>query len=599
VGLSGALRGKRQLALPPSSGFCQSPADCQRERPCPKCSEITLPDGSVREVSPGTTPADVAAAIGPGLAKAAIGARVDGELFDVPALRRRCRRSRLSRRAMRPMRSNSFATITRTCWPKRCRRCSPARRSPFGPSTDDGFYYDFAPRNRAFTEERPPRHRRSGCARSSPRDKPLTARSLEPRQRPYQCAGCSRARRSRPNGHAELPESDEPTVYWSGSDWLDIAPRPPPCLHRQARSCRRSSSRACPGAYWRGDQDRRRCSSRVYGTGWLNKKQLGRAPHAAAGGSRQSAITASWARRSISSTSRQEAHRQRCSGTPKAGPHLPRAGGLYAPPPSTGAGYQRGQRPRRFWTRRSGSSLGHWGKYRENMFVIPDEVPSTEDEGPVLSGEGELDGLEADELPGACADLQAGPQVLSRPAACASAEFGCCHRNEPHGALHGLMRVRQIARRTTRISSAARTRSSAEVPRVLRPDLTDLRGLRLRHDRRSSSRLRPEKRVGTDEMWDTAETEWRMLWPMRRLAPPAIRAARNSQGEGAFYAPKLECAPDGRHRPRLAGCGTMQLDCVLPERLDAGYVAEDGEQAPPGHAPPRDLRLASSASSAS
>ena len=217
----------------------------------------------------------------------------------------------------------------------------------------------------------------------------------------------------------------------------------------------------------------------------------------------------------------------------------------------------------KFW-----EQSGHWGKYRENMFVVPDEVPNTEDEGPVLSGEGDLLALKPMNCP---AHVQIFNQGIKsyRDLPLRMAEFGCCHRNEAHGALHGLMRVRQMTQDDAHIfcredQIQAETEHFVRLLYAVYTDMgfTDIT-IRLA--------TRPEKFGGTIERWTAAE----------KALGDALRATgydfEVATGEGAFYAPKLEF-----HLRDAIGrswqLGTLQLDYVLPERLDATYVAEDGSR---------------------
>jgi threonyl-tRNA synthetase len=209
---------------------------------------------------------------------------------------------------------------------------------------------------------------------------------------------------------------------------------------------------------------------------------------------------------------------------------------------------------------------GHWGKFRENMFVVPDEVPSTEDEKPVISGKADLMALKPMNCPAHIQIFKQGTKSY-RDLPLRMAEFGCCHRNEPHGALHGLMRVRQMTQddahifcREDQITDETR-RFLALFARVYgHMGMTDI-AYRLA--------TRPDVRAGDDATWDRAEAS---------LAE-ALRAAGltfdYAPGEGAFYGPKLEF-----HLTDAIGrtwqCGTFQLDYVLPERLDATYIGEDG-----------------------
>jgi threonyl-tRNA synthetase len=236
------------------------------------------------------------------------------------------------------------------------------------------------------------------------------------------------------------------------------------------------------------------------------------------------------------------------------------------------AGYKEVKTPQVMDSRQWEQS-GHWGKYRENMFVIPDEVPNTEDEGPVISGEADWMALKPMNCPAHVLIFRQGIKSY-RDLPLRIYENGCCHRNEPHGALHGLMRVRQFTQddahifcREDQIVDEVRN-FCALADRIYQQLGFEGYAIKLA--------LRPEKRFGTEEMWDQAETELRDAVAAAGLANAAY-GWEELPGEGAFYAPKLEW-----HLTDAIGrtwqVGTIQSDRVLPERLDASYVAEDGEK---------------------
>lgn len=211
---------------------------------------------------------------------------------------------------------------------------------------------------------------------------------------------------------------------------------------------------------------------------------------------------------------------------------------------------------------------GHWGKYRENMFVVPDEIPSGEDDGPVVSDKAfeKLMALKPMNCP---AHVQVFNQGIKsyRDLPIRLAEFGCCHRNEAHGALHGLMRVRQMTQDDAHIFCREDqiTEESIRFCNLIKRVYTDL-GF---EDVRVVLALRPEMRAGSDEVWDKAENG------LRKALNEAGLEFEEEEGEGAFYGPKVEY-----HIRDAIGrswqCGTLQLDFVLPERLDASYIGEDG-----------------------
>ncbi|RZK01161.1 MAG: TGS domain-containing protein, partial [Novosphingobium sp.] len=231
--------------------------------------KISLPDGSVREMPAGSTPADVAAAIGPGLAKAALAAKIDGELVDLS--RPFTQDSALALVTAKDeadaldLARHDYAHVLAEA----VQNLFPGTQITFGPSTDDGFYYDFAPKDRPFTDEDLPAieaEMRKIIAANKPLVREVIARDTLIAQ--WQAAGES----FKAEWAAELPQGEELTVYHSGSDWYDMCrgPHLPSTgkLDPAAFKLTRVS-----GAYWRGDQ-KNAMLSRIYGTGWLNKKQL-------------------------------------------------------------------------------------------------------------------------------------------------------------------------------------------------------------------------------------------------------------------------------------------------------------------------------------
>jgi threonyl-tRNA synthetase len=216
---------------------------------------------------------------------------------------------------------------------------------------------------------------------------------------------------------------------------------------------------------------------------------------------------------------------------------------------------------------------GHWGKYRENMFVVPDEIPGTEDDAPVLSGAADLMALKPMNCPAHVLIFKQGITSY-RELPIRMAEFGCCHRNEPHGALHGIMRVRQFTQDDAHIF-VTEDQLIEEVKAFC--DLLDSVYKDLGFDKYAIKlALRPDKRFGSDEMWDWSEQSLRDAVAATGRDTPEY-GWEELPGEGAFYAPKLEW-----HLTDAIGrtwqVGTMQTDTVLPERLDATYIGEDGER---------------------
>ncbi|WP_406698448.1 threonine--tRNA ligase [Sphingomonas qomolangmaensis] len=521
---------------------------------------ISLPDGSVREVAPGTTPADIAAAIGPGLAKAALAARVDGEMRDLSRpftgdAQLALVTARDEKDALELVRhdlAHVMAEAVQTLFP--------GTEITFGPATEDGFYYDFAPKDRPFTEEDLPAIE-EGMRAIIARNQPFV-REVWTRQRLID-RWTQQGESFKAEWAAELPEGEELTIYRQG-EWLDMCRGPHMAstgkLDPQAFKLTRVS-----GAYWRGDQSKAMLS-RIYGTGWLNKKQLDahltRLEEAAKRDHRKLAVE-------MDLFHLQSEAQGSVFWHPK-GYMIWRQLEAYLRRRLDAGGYREVKTPQ-LMDARQWEQSGHWGKYRENMFVVPDEIPSGEDEGPVLSGKADLMALKPMNCPAHVLIFRQGIKSY-RDLPIRMSEYGCCHRNEPHGALHGLMRVRQFTQDDAHIFC----REDQIVEEVgLFCDLLDVVYRDLGFEKYAIKlALRPDKRFGTDAMWDWAEQS------MRDAVAATGRATEEYgweelPGEGAFYAPKLEF-----HLTDAIGrtwqVGTIQTDTVLPERLDASYVGEDG-----------------------
>tara|TARA_R110001606_G_scaffold219787_4_gene367705 strand:+ start:441 stop:2447 length:2007 start_codon:yes stop_codon:yes gene_type:complete len=528
--------------------------------------KITLPDGSTREVAMGTTPAQIAADIGPGLAKAALAAKIDGELRDI----------------MRPLEEDTeLALVTSRdeedalelarhdyahILAEAVQNIFPGTQITFGPSTDDGFYYDFAPAGDPFTDEDLPKIEEE-MKRIIAADKPLRREVWE---RDALIARWQKDGETfKAEWAAELPEGDEITVYWSGDDWMDMC-RGPHLASTGKLDPKAFKLMRVSGAYWRGDQ-RNPQLSRIYGTGWLNKKQLNahlmrleeaaKRDHRKLGQEMDLYHIQSEAQGSI-------------FWHPK-GYVIWQALEQYMRRRQIDAGYEEVKTPQLMDVKQWEQS-GHWGKYSENMFAVPDEVPDAEGEGPVITGTADMMAIKPMNCPAHVLVFRQGIKSY-RDLPIRMAEFGCCHRNEPHGALHGLMRVRQFTQDDAHIFC---TKEQLIEEVGLFCDMLDRCYRDLGFDNYAIKlALRPDKRIGSDEMWD---------WSEQSLRDAVVATGRDTEeygweelpGEGAFYAPKLEF-----HLTDAIGrtwqVGTIQTDTVLPERLDATYVGEDGERHQP------------------
>ncbi|MEG3083325.1 threonine--tRNA ligase [Sphingomonas sp. PB2P12] len=528
---------------------------------------ITLPDGSVREVAPGTTPADVAAAIGPGLAKAALAARIDGQVRDLnrpfegdTALALVTARDEAD--ALELVRHDLAHVMAEAV-----QHLFPGTQITFGPATDDGFYYDFAPKDRPFTDEDLPvieAEMRAIIARNEP-----FLREVWSRQQLID-RWTQQGETFKAEWAAELPDGEELTIYRQG-EWLDMCRGPHMASTGKLDPAAFKLTRVS-GAYWRGDQ-KNAMLSRIYGTGWLNKKQLdqhlfrleeaAKRDHRKIGAEMDLFHLQSEAQGSV-------------FWHPK-GFVLWRQMEAYMRRRLDAADYAEVKTPQ-LMDAKQWEQSGHWGKYRENMFVVPDEIPNVEDDdengGAVLSGEGDLMALKPMNCPAHVLIFKQGIKSY-RDLPIRMAEFGCCHRNEPHGALHGIMRVRQFTQDDAHIfvredQLVEEVRKFCELLDSVYKDL----GF---EDYAVKLALRPEKRFGEDAMWDKAEAELREAVMQSTLSDTIKANFEELPGEGAFYAPKLEF-----HLTDAIGrtwqVGTIQSDRVLPDRLDASYVGADGER---------------------
>ncbi|MGB7408997.1 MAG: threonine--tRNA ligase [Pontixanthobacter sp.] len=537
--------------------------------------KISLPDGSVREMPEGSTPHDVAAAIGPGLAKAAIAAKVDGELRDVNrAFDGDAELALITNRdegeALELARhdyAHVLAEAVQALWP--------GTQITFGPTTEDGFYYDvMAPEGRdPFGVDDLPAIE-DKMREIIKADKPLT-REVWSRE--------DLITRWREKGEtfkaewaAELPEGEELTVYHSGppsnDSWLDMCRGPhlpstgklDPAAFKLMRVA---------GAYWRGDQNNAQLT-RIYGTGWLNKKQLNahlmRLEEAAKRDHRKLG-------REMDLFHLQEEAHGSVFWHPQ-GYKIWRELEAYMRRKMDAGGYREIKTPQLMDVRQWEQS-GHWGKYAENMFAVPDMVPVVDELGDDIGGKGAAPKVADDADWLAIKPMNCPAHVLVFKQGITSyrdlpirlGEMGCCHRNEPHGALHGLMRVRQFTQDDAHIF-CTENQVVEEVRKFCKLADSVYRDFGFSYHVKLA--LRPEKRFGSEADWDKAEQE---------LRDAVAEAGMDNNeygweelpGEGAFYAPKLEW-----HLTDAIGrtwqVGTIQGDRVLPERLDATFIGEDG-----------------------
>ena len=358
---------------------------------------------------------------------------------------------------------------------------------------------------------------------------------------------------------ASIPAGEDVSLYRQG-DWKDLCRGPHlPSTGKLGKAFKLTK---LAGAYWRGDINNEMLQ-RIYGTCWGNEKDLKSYLHMVEEAEKRDHRKLG---RDMDLFHLQEEAQGSVFWHAK-GYTIWQSLEQYIRRRLTENDYQEVKTPqildKKFW-----EQSGHWEKFRENMFVVPDEVPSLDDEETVLSGEADLMALKPMNCP---AHVQIFKQGIKsyRDLPLRMAEFGCCHRNEPHGALHGLMRVRQMTQDDAHIFCREDQIISEAVDfcNLVKQVYTDL-GF---EDVSVKLALRPELRAGEDEVWDRAEDG------LRAALKAAGLAWEELPGEGAFYGPKIEY-----HLRDAIGrtwqCGTLQLDFVLPERLDASYVGEDGNK---------------------
>ncbi len=361
---------------------------------------------------------------------------------------------------------------------------------------------------------------------------------------------------------SDLPAGEAIKIYYHG-DWHDLCRGPHLPSTRHVGKAFKLMKVA--GAYWRGDH-RNAVLQRIYGTAWADEKDLKAYLHRLEEAEKRD-------HRKLGREMNLFHFQAEAQGSvfwhPK-GYLIWRQLEAYIRRQLDADGYVEVKTPQLlnsvFW-----EQSGHWAKFRENMFVVPDEIPSTEDEGPVLSGEGDLMALKPMNCP---AHVQIFKQGIKsyRDLPIRMAEFGCCHRNEAHGALHGLLRVRQMTQDDAHIF-CREDQITEETQRFLQLFSRVYQDMGMT-DIAYKLATRPESRAGDDATWDRAE----------KALADALTAAGLSfdyaPGEGAFYGPKLEFhLTDAIGRTWQAG--TYQLDYVLPQRLDATYVDESGARKRP------------------
>ncbi len=506
---------------------------------------ITLPDGSVRHFEGAVTGTTIAAAIGPGLAKAALAMQVDGALQDLSreisgdaSVKFVTRKDEAALELIRHDTAHVLAEAVQALFP--------GTQVTIGPSIENGFYYDFA-RNEPFTPEDFPAieakmreiiARNAGFVREIwPRDEAIAFFE-------------ARGERFKAELIRDLGEDQVITIYRQG-EWLDLCRGP----HMRGTGDIGGAFKLMKtaGAYWRGDH-RNPMLSRIYGTAWRDQKELDsyllqleeaeRRDHRRIG-------------KEMDLFHIQEEAVGSVFWHPK-GWKLYRTVEAYIRRRQEADGYEEVRTPqlvdRKLW-----EESGHWEKYQKNMFIA--EVV---DEDKTLA-------LKPMNCP---CHVQIFKQGLRsyRQLPLRMAEFGACHRFEPSGALHGIMRVRAFTQDDAHIFCTEEQIAPETVKFVaLLTSVYKDFGFDSFSIKFSD---RPDVRAGSDEVWDRAEAALKSA-----CATAGVEYTLNP-GEGAFYGPKLEFVlRDAIGRDWQ--CGTLQVDFVLPERLDAEYVTSESGRARP------------------
>lgn len=503
---------------------------------------ITLPDGSQRHFDTPVTVEQVALDIGPGLAKAALAGKVDGQLVDTSYLLENDAQVALITAkdpegldVLRHSCAHLMAQAVQQLWPN--------TQVTIGPTIEDGFYYDFdvegtfSPEDLAAVEKR--------MAEIVKQDLPVT-REVMTRD-----AAVALFKEMGENYKVQIikdiPADQELSFYRQG-DFIDLCrgPHIPSTGKIKAFKLMRVS-----GAYWRGDSNNKMLQ-RIYGTCWADRKDLNAYLHRLEEAEKRD--------------HRKLARKMDLFHIQDEAPGMvfwhPKGWTLYQQLESymrkvqQDNGYEEVRTPqvvdKVLWER-----SGHWEHYQENMFLTLSE------------------NREYAVKPMNCpCHLQIFNQGLKsyRDLPLRMAEFGSCHRNEPSGSLHGLMRVRGFTQDDAHIF-CTEEQMEEEAERFIKLTLDVYKDLGFT-DFELKLSTRPESRIGSDALWDKAEE--------------ALETALNKTGiewelqpgEGAFYGPKIEFSLKDS-LGRIWQCGTLQLDFVLPGRLGSQYVAEDGSRKQP------------------
>jgi len=502
---------------------------------------ITLPDGSIKEFENPVSGADIAADIGPGLAKAALALKLDGKVVDLSTVidgdaQVAIITERDEEEALDLIRHDTAHVLAEAV-----QELFPGTQVTIGPNIENGFYYDFAREEPFSTDDLEAIEAKMAeiVDRDSPFQRQVWDRD-EAVEYFKQKGEIYKAEIIR-----DLPADEDVSIYTQG-DWTDLCRGPH--MPSTGKIGKAFKLMKVAGAYWRGDSNNEMLQ-RIYGTAWRNPKELRQYLNMLEEAEKRDHRRLG---REMELFHQQEQAAGSVFWHPK-GWRLYRAIQEYMRKRLDEAGYVEVNTPqlvdRSLW-----EDSGHWEKFRENMFI-------SEAEDKILA-------IKPMNCPGHVQIFKQGLKSY-RELPLRIAEFGSCHRNEPSGALHGLMRVRAFVQDDAHIfcredQIESETKTFIDLLASIYKDF----GF---DDFVIKFSDRPDTRAGSDETWDRAE---KALMDASRAAGAELVM---NPGEGAFYGPKLEFVlRDAIGRDWQ--CGTLQVDFVLPERLDANFIAEDGEK---------------------
>ena len=508
---------------------------------------ITLPDGSIRELKKGSTGLDLANDIGPGLAKAAIAIVVNGSQRDLcDPINDDSTVSILtidSNEGLEIMRH----TLTAQVLARAIKNLYPNSKLAIGPTIDDGFYYDFLTEKAVSSDDLP---KIENEMRNIIASGDLINKSLNTKKEAIKLFK-SKQENYKVDIINDSDQEDNFQIYQQGeSDFIDLCKGPhlPNLKHIGAFKLTKIA-----GAYWRGDSDNEMLT-RIYGTAWKSDKELNAYLHRLEEAEKRD-------HRKLAKEMDLFHFQEEAPGMVFWHPNgwtIYRALEDYMRDKLSGS-YQEIKTPqvvdRKLW-----EASGHWDKYRENMFIT--EIDEEH------ANEKRVNALKPMNCP---CHVQVYNQGLKsyRDLPLRLAEFGSCHRYEASGTMHGLMRVRGFTQDDGHIfcTEAQIESETAIFIKLLSSIYKDL-GFEEFSIKLST---RPEVRVGSDEVWDKAEAALENAITKLNL-PFTI-----DEGDGAFYGPKLDFVlTDAIGREWQ--CGTFQADFNLPDRLDAEYIGEDGSK---------------------